>query len=146
MTVLSKYVVICDCTLEERIIAWIDDDRATGAPVRIDSDSNLAIELRLPNRRGGSVSYSFGCKACRKQIPPLSESKAARVIDKIIPVQATSFAVKPVPNPDRGATERRQQILPPDRRSPKDGAPFENRYVIPLAWLCRVVGELWRDN
>ena len=61
MTVLGKYVVICDCTPGERIIAWIDDDRATGGRVRIDSDV-IWPDASAPHPSEVTITYSFGCR------------------------------------------------------------------------------------
>jgi hypothetical protein len=143
---MSKYVVLCDCDgVTDRVIAWIDDDRANGGPIRVEGKSNFRVALSVPRAGGSIVTYGFGCRNCGKDVRQLSEAAAADVIDKIIPVRDT-LEFKDISALDERVAQWNRRLLPLDRRITEPAPASERRYVIPLALLCRIISKLRSDT
>lgn len=161
---MSRYVVLCGCDgTNQRIIAWIDDDRPQAVHVRVESNTGF-VEARANNvnKRGGLLSYSMGCRACRQNVN-VSEATVNDIVDKVIPIR-DKLEVTGIPSLHQPLSEEEfaaraadahKQIMhdlygkacpvPKPEVVTPNATRFEMRYVIPFDLLQGIVTRL-RDR
>jgi len=157
---MTKYVVMCERDEDEPPIFLIDDDRAGGGRVRVQSN-RTDVKLSRASHRGGSVTTHSTCGGpCGRRLD-LSDATIGHLLDSInVAALATTSIAAREPVADPGAVtawqaERHREILaeltgtgsaPVRSDIPMTAGVPEIRYVIPFGALCHQVSKLPKDR
>lgn len=157
---MTKYVVMCERDGDQPPIFLIDDDRATGQALRVESN-NVAVKRSARSHRGGAINTHGRCGGrCGRNLD-LSDATVADLLDRINIAALATMPVatyEPVDDPaviEAWRVERHGEVLaelsgsgPAPARSSDTPmtAESEIRYVIPFGVLCQRVSELSKDR